>query len=326
MRARTRRRGETGGGGDDDDELARDSARAAAAERARRGLEAAQRRRRRLAYRAGWCFAEALRILWREWGAVALCPVRTRREWGDWVVTVAPHRDGRRVTLRFRADTSAYVLRVRDILNQSVRILFYGPRAVDRVFLPVVFREREDIVVTNALTGSVPALPEAATSLKTSRRFVARLLGDLAARGVDPTHEWRSAPRRMRESPRFALRLVRRHRCPLAAIAAGAAPRARAFLLLYTAMVPLALCAQRAGLRLGDVWSAVGRYIGEEFFLSANCRELRRAHARLKELKRKNASLRRQIGQLEQNRSRDWRRRVAHAIRFARSTIALRRL
>ena len=287
--------------------MARDSLRAVAAERARRDLEAARHRRRRLAYRAGSCYVEALRILWREWGAVSLSPVRTRREWGDddWAATVTPHRDGRRVTLQFRADGAApHVLEVRNIMNQFVLIMFYGPRDADYVYLPVVFREREDFILTNALTGSSrrrPALPEAAASIKTSRSFVGRLLGDLAAYGVDPTHEWRSAPRRMRNDPRFALRLVLRHRCPVAAIAAGARPRAREFLLFYMAMVPLALCAQRAGLRLGDIWSAVGRFIGEEFFLSANYRELRRAHARIKELEHKNATLRRHVEQLRRD-------------------------
>ena len=248
--------------------------------------------------------------------------MRTRREWegDDWTADVTPHRYGRRVTVRFRAsDAPAHVLRVRDILNQSVRILFYDPRCTDSVYLPVVFRERGDLVLTNAMTGSMPALPEAAPALKT-RRFVARLLRGLATHGVDPTDEWRSAPRRMREDPRFALRLVLgRARCPRAAVAAGASPRARAFLAFYMAMVPLGLCAQRATL-LGEAWSAVGRYVGEFLYPTT-------PSERVRWWRRYLAAAATSGGEDPIARARAWRRAAfARALRFGRTTIVLRRL
>ena len=257
--------------------------------------EASRQERLKLARRVGRQYVNLLYQLWRDWKIVSLSPVRTRRHWTNWTVTIRAHRDGRHITLRFHsAPDDVYVLDVWNLLTNQIRVLLFDPHNADQdqkdyLCLPHVFPHNRELILLMTVTcghtikrpwsrgvnsdGWSSALLRASTALRKDRTFVSRLSTYVACHGIAPKRELSFADRSLRDDPTFIMMLIRRYGYYSELVFVVATRRALLRVKRHFSIWTLALCQQRRFLRwllstttplppaLCRVWTVVARYI-----------------------------------------------------------------
>ena len=218
-------------------------------------------KRMRQASRVGRSFIKLVRLVHRELGMYILKPINTKGV-VNWDVTILPHKDGKSVSIRMSEEKEPVTISVQNLLSGIAVVA--NPFIISKyIFLPDLYADDEELVLLASITCRSrvvskqyhsrhyrSAMYHASSRLRKDREFVARAIGGRTARSQELL--WSHTALKVRNDRRFSLELVLKHGCDLKAIATGASPGVRQFILRYVGMVPLALCAQSV-MRRADV-------------------------------------------------------------------------